>query len=151
MTSLSGAEGSRSSSYTATYSPDDNKLRLRSISRLPKEVYERVHSAGFRWASKQDLFVAPMWTPEREDVLLELCGSIDDEDQSLTERAATRAERFETYSDERAEEAQTAREAVSAIVGNVPMVSRYARRRKVASSAATDGGIRSAASLLKTC
>jgi hypothetical protein len=45
-----------------------------------------VKAAGFRWAPKQDLFVAPMWTPAREDLLIELCGEIDDEDTSLVER-----------------------------------------------------------------
>ena len=35
---------------SATYSPDDNKLRLYSATRLDKETYERVKDAGFRWA-----------------------------------------------------------------------------------------------------
>ena len=65
---------------TATYSPEDNKLRLYSTSRLDPETYQRVRAAGFIWAPKQDLFVAPMWTPDREDVLLELCGEIGDEE-----------------------------------------------------------------------
>lgn len=50
------------SEYTATYSPEDNKLRLYCLHRLPKELYDRVRGAGFIWAPKQDLFVAPMWT-----------------------------------------------------------------------------------------
>jgi hypothetical protein len=49
-------------SYTATYSPEDNKLRLYSAARLDSETYARVKAAGFIWAPKQDLFVAPMWT-----------------------------------------------------------------------------------------
>ena len=49
----------------ATYSPEDNKLRLYPLSRLPKELYERVRAAGFIWAPKQELFVAPAWTPDR--------------------------------------------------------------------------------------
>ena len=65
---------------TATYSPDDNKLRLYASSRLDVDLYKRVHDAGFKWAAKQQLFVAPMWTPEREDLLIELCGEIEDED-----------------------------------------------------------------------
>ncbi len=56
--------------YRATYSPDDNKLRLYAASRLDPETYKKVHDAGFRWAPKQALFVAPAWTPGREDVLL---------------------------------------------------------------------------------
>ena len=49
---------------TATYSPEDNKLRLYATTRLPREVYDRVRAAGFIWAPKQGLFVAPVWTPE---------------------------------------------------------------------------------------
>jgi hypothetical protein len=37
----------------------------------------------------------------REDLLIELCGGIDDEDQSLIERAEERGERFEEYSNKR--------------------------------------------------
>jgi hypothetical protein len=58
--------------YTATYSPEDNKLRLYSSTRLDREIYARVRGAGFIYAPKQELFVAPMWTPEREDLLIEL-------------------------------------------------------------------------------
>lgn len=107
---------------SATYSPDDNKLRLRSLYRLDKETYERVRAAGFIWAPKQELFVAPMWTPEREDLLLELCDDeIDDEDTSLCERAEERAERFEEYSDKRANDSARARDAVAAIADNIPL------------------------------
>src|SRR5947199_133431 len=51
----------------ATYSPDDNKLRLYSDGRLPRDLYDRVRAAGFVWAPKQELFVAPAWTPDRAD------------------------------------------------------------------------------------
>src|SRR6185369_17949306 len=98
---------------TATYSPEDNKLRLYPNFRLPKELYYRVRRAGFIWAPKQELFVAPMWTPEREDILIEWCGEIGDEDKSLVERAEERAERFEDYSESRAEDAQRARDGVA--------------------------------------
>lgn len=105
----------------ATYSPDDNKLRLYPDSRLPKELYERVRKLGFRWAPKQELFVAPAWTPGREDLLIELCGEIGDEDTSLVDRAEERAERFEEYSDKREHDAQTARAGVEAIAGQIPL------------------------------
>lgn len=84
--------------YRATYSPDDNKLRLYAVSRLDPETYKKVHDAGFRWAPKQALFVAPAWTPGREDVLLSLAGEIEDEDSTLAERQEARAERFTGYS-----------------------------------------------------
>lgn len=87
--------------YRATYSPDDNKLRLYAASRLDPETYKKVHDAGFRWAPKQALFVAPAWTPGREDVLLSLAGEIEDEDSTLAERQEARAERFTGYSGNR--------------------------------------------------
>jgi len=107
--------------YDATYSPEDNKLRLRASDRLDKDLYERVRAAGFAWAPKQDLFVAPMWTPEREDLLIELCGEVGDEDTSLVERAEERAERFEGYHENRKADAEAAHEAVKAIADNIPL------------------------------
>jgi protein-L-isoaspartate O-methyltransferase len=105
---------------TATYSPDDNKLRLYSTERLDPETYAKVKAHGFKWAPKQELFVAPMWTPEREDLLLELCGEVGDEDTTLAERAEQRAERFDEYSDNRREDAERARKSVDAIASHIP-------------------------------
>src|ERR1051325_10119866 len=106
---------------TATYCPDDNKLRLYSLTRLDPDTYSRVKAEGFKWAPKQDLFVAPCWTPSREDLLLELCGEISDEDTSLVNRAEQRADRFEAYSDRRASEAERAHNHVSSIADNIPL------------------------------
>ncbi|MDX2081292.1 MAG: DUF3560 domain-containing protein [Terrimicrobiaceae bacterium] len=105
---------------TATYSPEDNKLRLYSSERLDKETYSRLKAAGFSWAPRQQLFVAPMWTPQRADLLMELCGEIGDEDKSLSQRAKERAERFENYSENRAKDAEDARKKVDAIVEHIP-------------------------------
>lgn len=66
--------------FTATYSPEDNKLRLYAASHLNTDLYARAKAAGFSWAPRQQLFVAPMWTPGREDLLIELAGTIDDEE-----------------------------------------------------------------------
>lgn len=106
---------------TATYSPEDNKLRLYASQRLDQATYERVKAAGFKWAPSQKLFVAPMWTPERADLLEDLCGDIGDEDTSLVERAEERADRFEGYSERREADAGAAREAVSAITAHIPL------------------------------
>jgi len=89
------------SNITATYSPEDNKLRLYSTTRLDSETYDRVKEAGFKWAPKQELFVAPMWTPTREDLCIELAGEIGDEDTTLVERAEAKAERLEDLSERR--------------------------------------------------
>lgn len=107
--------------YTATYSPDDNKLRLYASGRLDAETFARVKAAGFRWAPKQELFVAPAWSPEREDLLVELAGEIDDEDKGLTERAEERAERFDDYSSKRAQESKQTAAAVSRLADGIPL------------------------------
>lgn len=105
---------------TATYSPDDNKLRIYPITRLDAETYARVKAAGYIWAPKQDCFVAPMWTPGRADVALDLAGEIDDEDRTLLERAEERADRFDGYSTSRTQDAERARRAVASISEHIP-------------------------------
>lgn len=45
-----GREVRVGSSMSATYSPEDNKLRLYSLSRLSADLCERVKNAGFAWA-----------------------------------------------------------------------------------------------------
>lgn len=107
--------------HDATYSPDDNKLRIYPAYRLDREDYARLKSAGYKWAPKQELFVAPMWTPHREDIAVEFCGEIGDEDTSLVDRAEERAERFEDYSEKRLSDAHAAKKAVSAIADNIPL------------------------------
>lgn len=105
----------------ATYSPEDNKLRLYPDARLEPEIYARVKAEGFIWAPQQKLFVAPTWTPSREDLLVELCGEVGDEDTSLVDRAEVRAERFEGYSENRLEDAEAARDAVASIASGIPL------------------------------
>lgn len=89
----------------ATYSPEDNKLRLYASSRLDPETYARVKAAGFAWAPKQELFVAPKWTPAREDLALELAGEIEPEEMTLAERAQIKAERLDNLATKRRGEA----------------------------------------------
>lgn len=86
---------------SATYSPEDNKLRLYPLARLDDETYQRVKAAGFKWAPKQELFVAPMWTPAREDLCLDLAGEIDLEETTLAERAEAKAARLDELSRKR--------------------------------------------------
>jgi hypothetical protein len=101
---------------TATYSAEDNKLRL-YVGRVPRADYERLRDAGFVSTPKQDCdFVAP-WTPTREDIAreyLEDGEDIGDEDYSPEERAADKAERFGDYRDKRAEEAGAGADAFEA-------------------------------------
>lgn len=119
-TSTEQAPPTFSNYLTATYSPEDNKLRLYSMRRLDSDTYQAVKAAGFIYASKQDLFVAPSWTPQREDLLLSLCGEIGDEETSLIDRAENRADRFGDYSSNRAADSESARRGVRAIADNIP-------------------------------
>jgi hypothetical protein len=141
--------------YTATYSPEDNKLRLYASARLPADVYERVRAAGFIWAAKQGLFVAPMWTPEREDLLTELAGEIGDEDTSLVERAEERAERFDGYSDKRAADAEQAHAQVEQITDGIPLgqpilVGHHSQRRAERDAEKIEAGMRKAVRMWET-
>lgn len=140
---------------TATYSPDDNKLRMSSVSRLDKETYVRIKALGFRWAPRQKIFVAPMWTPAREDVLLELCGEIGDEDTSLRDRAAERAERFETYSDKRATDGDRAYTSVKRLTDGIPLgqpilVGHHSERHARKDAERIDHGMRKAVKMWET-
>ena len=141
--------------YTATCSPEDNKLRLYSSSRLDAETYARVKEAGFSYAPKQELFYAPMWTPQREDLLLAMCGEIDDEDRTLVERAEELSERFSEYSDKRAEDADRAHNAVSAIADGIPfgqpiLVGHHSERRARKDAERIESGMRRAIKMWDT-
>lgn len=107
--------------HRATYSPDDNKLRLYPAYRLDRPTYDRLKAHGFTWAAKQGLFVAGMWTPDREDLLTELAGEIEDDDTSLTERAEARAERFDGYQENRTKDAEQAHTAVKRLADGIPL------------------------------
>ncbi len=93
---------------TATYCPEDNKLRL-YIGRVPRDEYLALRAEGWKALHKQREagqgdFVAT-WTPERRDTALRYAGCIDDEDAGPEERAADRAERFAGYCEKREAEA----------------------------------------------
>lgn len=140
---------------TATYSPEDNKLRLYPVRRLDSDTYARVKAAGYKWAAKQELFVAPMWTPAREDLALDLAGEIGDEDTSLVDRAEARADRFGGYSDKRAGEAHAARNAVSALADGIPLgqpilVGHHSERHARKDAERIDSGMRKAVNLWET-
>lgn len=139
----------------ATYSPEDNKLRLYSTARLDDETYKQVRAAGFIYAPKQQLFVAPMWTPNRADLLTELCGEIGDEDTSLVDRAEERAERFDDYSDSRRQDAENARAAVASIADNIPLgqpilVGHHSAKHARRDAAKIENGMRRAVNMWET-
>lgn len=140
---------------TATYSPEDNKLRISSASRFSTEIYNRLKESGFRWAPKQQVFVAPMWTPEREDLALELAGEVDDEDSTLMERAEERSERFDGYHDRRVQDANQSYNGARAIAANIPMgqpilIGHHSEKRARRDAEKIENGMRRFAKLWET-
>ncbi len=111
---------------TATYSVEDNKLRLYASSRLDEATYQRVKEAGFKWAPKQELFVAPRWTPAREDLCVDLADEITAEQTTLIERAEAKAERLDNLARKRAKQANAFHRAADRIaerfVGGQPIL-----------------------------
>lgn len=100
---------------TATYSPEDNKIRLYASERLDAETYERVKAAGYKWAPRQELFVAPKWSTEREDLALELAGEIEPEEMTLAERAQMKADRLDDMATKKARKASAFQQAAQDI------------------------------------
>lgn len=149
-----GAEQEIGQVYRGTYSPDDNKLRLYASLRLDEETYKKVHDAGFRWAPKQGLFMAPAWTPGREDVLLSLAGDIGDEDSTLFDRQEQRAERFNDYSDKRAGESERELAHVDALASAIPfgqpiLVGHHSERRARRDAQRIENGMKRAVMLFE--
>lgn len=138
--------------FTSTFSPDDNKFRLYASQRLDTETYTRAKNLGFKWAPKQDLFVAPAWSPDREDFLLELCGEIDDEDTTLIDRAEVKADRLNDLSDRKATEADRVHTHVKKICDGIPfgqpiLVGHHSEKRARRDAKKIENGMRKAVSL----
>jgi len=93
-----------SESNTATYCPEDDKLRL-YVGRVPRDEYEALRAEGWTSTPKQDCDFVAVWTPARRDTAESYAGIIEDEDASPAERAADRAERFAGYQERRLGEA----------------------------------------------
>ena len=89
----------------ATYCPEDDKIRL-YVGRVPRDEYEALRKDGWTSTPKQNCDFVAVWTPSREATALEYSGgTLEDEDQDPTDRAADRAERFSGYREKRTEEA----------------------------------------------
>lgn len=80
--------------YKATYSPEDNKLRIYTDHYPAEKIEQKLISAGFIHAPMQKLF-ASKWTPSKADLCIELAGEITPEIISVTERAEIKALRLD--------------------------------------------------------
>jgi len=104
--------------HSATYSAEDDKLRIYPACRLPKDEYEAVKAVGFSWAPKQELFQA-VWTPGRETLCLKMCGGIDEEDTTREERAEARQARFDQYSENALRRGDQLHDRVEELAGGI--------------------------------
>ncbi|HFT0855624.1 TPA: DUF3560 domain-containing protein, partial [Escherichia coli] len=100
------------------------------------------------------LFVAPAWTPGREDVLLSLAGEIEDEDSTLAERQEARAERFTGYSGKRASESAQALDEVERLAAMIPpgqpiLVGHHSERRARRDAQRIENGMKRAVMLFE--
>lgn len=120
--------------HTATYSPEDNKIRIYASERLDDETFQRVKAAGFRWAPRQELFVAPKWSCGREDLAIELAGEIEAEESTMAERAQAKADRLEGIADKRLAQSSAfesaARDISARFEGGQPILSGHHSERK---------------------
>ncbi|MBK9497259.1 MAG: DUF3560 domain-containing protein [Xanthomonadales bacterium] len=106
----------------ATYSPEDDKLRLYPATddKWPDAVYKAYKAAGLGWAPQQH-FMSGTWTPGREDLFLAWGGGdIEDEDVSVEERAMARADRFQDYQAKRADEAHERHAMAEQVLSRIP-------------------------------
>jgi hypothetical protein len=119
----------------ATYSAEDNKLRLYvSDERFSDETYQVVKEKGFNWAPKQKLFVAPAWTPSREDLCLELAGSIEPDEFTLAERAEWKRDRLDVLANKRYQDSDAFAKAADGVLASLPagqpiLVGHHSERR----------------------
>lgn len=122
MTSVAGAESSASEhcSARATYSFEDDKLRLYFRRRPDEEITEQLEKFGFKLAPLQELYFAPNWTPARVDFCLQLAPEIEEEETSLAERAEQKAARCEGYSSSQAEKSAIAYQGVRELGDRIP-------------------------------
>ena len=139
---------------SATYSPEDDKLRLYTLGRLDAEDYATAKAAGFRYAPKQELFYA-MWSPAAEDLLTEWAGEIGDEDTSLAERAEQRADRFDGYQTNRAIDAQHAEAGVRQLTSGIPfgqpiLIGHHSEKRARRDAEKIENGMRKALKMWET-
>ena len=82
---------------TATYSPEDNKLRLYPFARLDSETYARLKAAGFSWAPNRNSLLRQCGRPSAKTCFSSSPATLTTRTRASVDRASERAERFEDY------------------------------------------------------
>lgn len=118
----------------ATYSAEDNKLRIYANERLEPELYAQFKEHGFRYAPKQELFVAPSWSPSREDFCIKVAGDIEAEESTMAERGEAKAARLDGIAINRQKESNSFRATADQIserfaYGQPILVGHHSERR----------------------
>jgi len=98
----------------ATYSPEDNKLRLYNNKPVSPTLFERLRRHGFQNEPSQHCFFAA-WTPQCEELCLELFGDINCEQTTLAQRAQAKATRFDTLAQDHEQKADPFSKAAQAV------------------------------------
>lgn len=91
-------------SFSATYSVEDDKLRLYASERFDSDLWDKLKGMGFKWAPKQGLIFGH-WSPNKEDACIALAGHISAEQTTLVERAEAKAARLDELATKRAQQA----------------------------------------------
>lgn len=111
----------------ATYSVEDDKLRLYLEGEwLDRPVYDRIcgpaskNGHGFSRPGKGG-FAGAIWTPAREDLVLEFVDEIRDEDVGTVERAEQKAERLDGYSDSAQARGEAAYQRSKELTDGIPL------------------------------
>ena len=114
-------------SSSATLSFVDGRIRFYPEQRLPTPQYHEItKEQGFQWHRREEAFVA-LYTPSREDYLLNTFGVELEEESSETREMerelleGAKLERFEQYSTNAAKRAEDARETSDKMASFIPL------------------------------
>jgi hypothetical protein len=123
----------QSNDFNATYSPEDNKLRLYADVRIDQDDWQMMKDNGWRWAPKQELFFC-FWSVKNEDFCLAIAGDILPEEMTLVERAEAKANRLLILAQKRADQSvgyqKTALDLQSRVANNQPILIGHHSQRK---------------------
>lgn len=119
--------------FNATYSPEDNKLRLYAGVRIDGDDWQAMKDHGWRWAPKQELFFA-YWSVNNEDFCLALAGDILPEEMTIVERAEAKADRLLLLAQKRSDQClgyqQAANDLMHRLDNNQPILSGHHSEKK---------------------
>jgi Domain of unknown function (DUF3560) len=122
-----------SNDFKATYSPEDNKLRLYAEVRIDQEDWQQMKDNGWKWAPKQELFFC-FWSVNNEDFCTAIAGDIMPEEMTMVERAELKADRLLILAKKRSSQClgyqRAANDLMQRIDTNQPILTGHHSQRK---------------------